>query len=332
MQQLQEKAGLKKKSNQLDWMYTSGAGHTSGGLDEDKEAYLLGSKKVDKILAASAEQEAVFSLSSGSALDLSSANSLRDTQSKVREDPLLMIKKMEKASLDRYLNNPLKLNQLKEAKKPKKEKKSKKDKKSKREESDSEDDRLNYSRKYKEASPERNSRPSRDRRSFNDSRRDSLSPERARASVERSRYSYNQSRDDNRSSYHGSRQRSPHSSRKRSPSRPLSRRDYSPSSNRNTTNSSRDQKTREEEERKRKIQSMLNNATELESERKERIISSNRREEQEELEQVRMRSEVHHKGHVAKFQRDARHSAYSGAAADLGSRIQSQRAKLRLDD
>ncbi|KAI0223997.1 RNA-splicing factor [Massospora cicadina] len=63
MQQLQEKAGLKKRSNQLDWMYTSGGAHASGGIDEDKEAYLLGSRKVDKLLAAS-EQEAAFSLSS----------------------------------------------------------------------------------------------------------------------------------------------------------------------------------------------------------------------------------------------------------------------------
>ncbi|KAJ3227564.1 RNA-splicing factor [Chytriomyces hyalinus] len=68
------------------------------------------------------------------------ANSARDLQNKIRDDPLLAIKRREQASLQAVINNPLRLKALKAEKeaslqsankKAKKEKKSKKEKKKK---------------------------------------------------------------------------------------------------------------------------------------------------------------------------------------------------------
>ncbi|KAI9291346.1 hypothetical protein K502DRAFT_297069 [Neoconidiobolus thromboides FSU 785] len=128
MEQLQEQAGLKKRSNKLEWMYASGPIHQVME-QEEKESYLLGDKKIDKLLGGDKLIEGGEGLSSGKALDLTNANSIRDTQNKIRDDPLFMIKKMEKQSLEKLLKNPIKLAHLKEKKKEKKEKKKSKSKK-----------------------------------------------------------------------------------------------------------------------------------------------------------------------------------------------------------
>ncbi|KAI9094625.1 Pre-mRNA splicing factor-domain-containing protein [Phlyctochytrium arcticum] len=144
LQALAEATGGKKRAERLDWMYSGAAGQNKV-VDDEREAYLLGKKRVDRLVE---QGQSVQEMDSAAAFQKAnaygmSANSVRDTQAKVREDPLLSIKRREQASLQSVLNNPVELKKLKESKKKsksdkksKKEKKGKKEKKEKREKRD----------------------------------------------------------------------------------------------------------------------------------------------------------------------------------------------------
>ncbi|KAJ3039004.1 RNA-splicing factor [Rhizophlyctis rosea] len=137
----------KKRTEKLDWMYSSGPSGAQSIVDEDREAYLLGKKRVDKLVEQGKTVDemsatSTFTRTNATAYGLT-ANTARDIQAKVRDDPLFAIKQREQASLKAVLNNPIKMKQLKEGKKDKKKaKKEKKEKKRRRggDESDSEDD------------------------------------------------------------------------------------------------------------------------------------------------------------------------------------------------
>jgi hypothetical protein len=117
----------------------------SGPSANDLEDYLLGKKRVDKILTGD-ENDKVSPLlvprnavtNSHSKVGASHknfiatqfANTIRDTAAKVREDPLLAIKQQEQAAYQALMSNPLRLKQLQEkngikAKKDKEKKKHK---------------------------------------------------------------------------------------------------------------------------------------------------------------------------------------------------------------
>ena len=77
-------------------MYAAGGGAANSIVDEDKEAYLLGKKRVDRLVEqGSSTQELaasnVFSKTNTSFYGVS-ANTAKDLQTKVREDPLLAIR------------------------------------------------------------------------------------------------------------------------------------------------------------------------------------------------------------------------------------------------
>ncbi|KAJ3298746.1 RNA-splicing factor [Borealophlyctis nickersoniae] len=148
LQALNEATGKNKRRGpeRLDWMYSAGPSGNQAVLDEDREAYLLGKKRVDKLVeqgktVAELSAQEAFARSKATAYGLV-ANSVRDTDAKIREDPLFAIKMREQASLKAVLSNPLKVKEIKEGKKKKKkdkkEKKEKKDKKRRRSESGSE--------------------------------------------------------------------------------------------------------------------------------------------------------------------------------------------------
>ncbi|RKO94021.1 Pre-mRNA splicing factor-domain-containing protein, partial [Blyttiomyces helicus] len=120
LQALSEAAGKqKKRAERLDWMYSSGAGGNQSMVDEDREAYLLGKKRVDKLIetgknlddVSGMDASAVFARNASTAYGIT-ANTIRDTQNKVRDDPLLAIKRREQASLQAVLSNPLKVKEL----------------------------------------------------------------------------------------------------------------------------------------------------------------------------------------------------------------------------
>ncbi|XP_077170598.1 pre-mRNA-splicing factor CWC25 homolog [Paroedura picta] len=136
MQRYAEDVGaVKKKDEKLDWMYQG-----PGGM-VNREEYLMG-RPVDKyVFQAMDDKEAGCSsetgLLPGSIFAPAGANSALDMASKIREDPLFMIRKREEEKKREVLNNPVKMKKIKELlqssldkkKKRKKEKKKKKHKK-----------------------------------------------------------------------------------------------------------------------------------------------------------------------------------------------------------
>ncbi|KAL7315431.1 RNA-splicing factor [Mucor circinelloides] len=197
LQRMQEDAGTKKRSNKLDWMYASPNANLNGSAENNMEEFLLGKKNVDELLRAKQRQEiqaATEAEENRFTLSNSNANNERDIQAKIREDPLLMIKKREQMALKAIVENPLKLKELK--------KKEKKDKKKKSSSSSSDHKHRHHHHSHREDrsskrddysssnGSSRRDRYSRDDRSSRDDRRDrsrERSSRRRSASPRRSR-------------------------------------------------------------------------------------------------------------------------------------------------
>jgi len=130
LQRLQEEQTGKKRQEKLEWMYSTPA-TGSGPSANDLEDYLLGKKRVDKILTGDENDKVGAAHKNFIATQF--ANTARDTAAKIREDPLLAIKQQEQAAYQALMSNPLRLKQLQEkngmkVKKDKKEKRKHKDK------------------------------------------------------------------------------------------------------------------------------------------------------------------------------------------------------------
>ncbi|KAH9944253.1 Pre-mRNA splicing factor-domain-containing protein [Epithele typhae] len=131
LQRMQEEQTGRKRQEKLDWMYTTPAtGSTQN--PNDLEDYLLGKKRVDKILTADENEK--IGAAHKNFIAIQHANTLRDTAAKIREDPLLAIKQQEQAAYQALMANPLRLREMQERNgiQSKKEKKHKKDKKRRR--------------------------------------------------------------------------------------------------------------------------------------------------------------------------------------------------------
>ncbi|KAI8377676.1 Pre-mRNA splicing factor-domain-containing protein [Radiomyces spectabilis] len=124
LQRLQEDSGGRKRSERVDWMYAApNAGGRSGGVNSEMEEFLLGKKNVDELLRSKSSREEVASTADRFALSNANANNERDIQAKIREDPLLMIKKREQAAVKAIVDNPLRMKELRRQSKDKKKKK-----------------------------------------------------------------------------------------------------------------------------------------------------------------------------------------------------------------
>ncbi|OBZ68607.1 Pre-mRNA-splicing factor CWC25 [Grifola frondosa] len=130
LQRLQEEQTGKKRQEKLEWMYATPATGSSQNQNE-LEDYLLGKKRVDKMLTADENEK--IGAAHKNFIAIQYANTMRDTAAKIREDPLLAIKQQEQAAYQALMSNPLRLREMQERNgiKPKKDKKSKKDKKEK---------------------------------------------------------------------------------------------------------------------------------------------------------------------------------------------------------
>ncbi|KAL8675219.1 MAG: hypothetical protein Q9168_000339 [Polycauliona sp. 1 TL-2023] len=107
LQEMQEAAGGKKRLNRVDWMYAGpSAGQT--GTTEEMEGYLLGKRRIDGLLKGTENQKLEKEASQDSFMALQKANTVRDTASKIREDPMLAIKKQEQAAYEALMNDPVK--------------------------------------------------------------------------------------------------------------------------------------------------------------------------------------------------------------------------------
>ncbi|ORX40153.1 Pre-mRNA splicing factor-domain-containing protein [Kockovaella imperatae] len=117
LQRLQEQATGKKRVEKLDWLYAAPS-NEGGALGNAKisqsqmEDYLLGKRRVDEALAG---QDKNVGNMDKEFIAVQNANSARDTAAKIREDPLLAIKRQEEAALKALRNRPDIRRQLKAA-------------------------------------------------------------------------------------------------------------------------------------------------------------------------------------------------------------------------
>ncbi|OAQ59857.2 pre-mRNA-splicing factor CWC25 [Pochonia chlamydosporia 170] len=111
LQRQLEAAGGKKRVDRVDWMYQ---GPTDGqvGTSEETEAYLLGKRRIDNLIKGTDHKKLEKSAGEDSFMALQNANSARDTASKIRDDPLLAIKRQEQAAYEAMMNDPIKRRQL----------------------------------------------------------------------------------------------------------------------------------------------------------------------------------------------------------------------------
>jgi len=111
LQRLQEEQTGKKRAEKLEWMYSTPA--TGGSTNPNElEEYLLGRKRVDKILTG--DENAKLGASHKNFIAVQNANSARDTAAKIREDPLFAIKQQEQTAYQALMSNPLRLKALRE--------------------------------------------------------------------------------------------------------------------------------------------------------------------------------------------------------------------------
>lgn len=96
----------------VEWMYSGGPSDGQNGDTGANEAYLLGKRSLNNLLQ---DQEAK-KLSKAASLDSFAAvqkvAGVRDTASKIREDPLLAIKRQEQQAYEAVMNDPIKRRQL----------------------------------------------------------------------------------------------------------------------------------------------------------------------------------------------------------------------------
>lgn len=106
-----EAAGSRKRIDRVDWMYQ---GPSSGqtGTTEETEAYLLGKRRIDKLLVGNEHKKLEKGAGQESFMALQTVSTARDTAAKVREDPMLAIKMKEQAAYEAMMNDPIKRKQL----------------------------------------------------------------------------------------------------------------------------------------------------------------------------------------------------------------------------
>ena len=205
-----EAAGSRKRVDRVDWMYQ---GPSSGqvGTTEEMEGYLLGKRRIDGLIKGTEHKQLEKQASQDSFMAQQNANTLRDTASKIREDPMLAIKKQEQAAYEAMMNDPIKRRQLLAIAGKGEETKVKKEKKHRRHHhrhhDDSDDERRHKRRRRDDDERDyRSSRSKRRRRSDSNSRR-SASPERRDGDHDRRRR--NSSSEDSISPSPDRRRRSP---------------------------------------------------------------------------------------------------------------------------
>jgi hypothetical protein len=111
LEEMQEAAGGKKRMSRVDWMY-NGPASGQAGTTEEMEGYLLGKRRIDGLIKGTDNQKLEKSAKEDSFMALQNANTMRDTAAKIREDPMLAIKKQEQAAYEAMMNDPVKRKML----------------------------------------------------------------------------------------------------------------------------------------------------------------------------------------------------------------------------
>ncbi|KAK9443390.1 pre-mRNA-splicing factor CWC25 [Metarhizium brunneum] len=172
LQRQLEDAGGKKRVDRVDWMYQ---GPTDGqvGTSEETEAYLLGKRRIDNLIKGTEHKKLEKSAGEESFMALQNANSTRDTASKIRDDPLLAIKRQEQAAYEAMMNDPIRRRQLlasmgmedeknKERSRDKEHRHRRKHRRHRSRSRDTEDDERRHKRRHRSYSRSRSPRRQRD--------------------------------------------------------------------------------------------------------------------------------------------------------------------------
>lgn len=106
-----EAAGSRKRVDRVDWMY-QGPSSGQAGTTEEMEGYLLGKRRIDGLIKGTEHKKLEKQAAEDSFMALQNANTLRDTAAKVREDPMLAIKRQEQAAYEAMMNDPVKRRQM----------------------------------------------------------------------------------------------------------------------------------------------------------------------------------------------------------------------------
>ncbi|KAL1847402.1 RNA-splicing factor [Diaporthe australafricana] len=107
-----EAAGGQKKVDRVEWMYQ---GPNDGGRDEySSEAFLLGKRRIDSVLRGDdmKKVEKTAGPTGETPAPLPVIASARDTAAKIREDPLVAIKRQEQGAYQAMMKDPSKRRQL----------------------------------------------------------------------------------------------------------------------------------------------------------------------------------------------------------------------------
>lgn len=115
LERLQEESGGKKrKVEKVDWMYNAPA--TGSNIDKNElEDYLLGKKRVDKLLKADEGLQHSRGSQQGPIAEQKAIGTDRDIAAKIREDPMFAIKQQEQAAYQALLKDPVRLRAMKKA-------------------------------------------------------------------------------------------------------------------------------------------------------------------------------------------------------------------------
>lgn len=105
-----EAAGGPKRVNRVEWMYQ---GPNDGGRDEySSEAFLLGKRRIDSILRGDDAKKVEKTAGPEAGGPVPVIASARDTAAKIREDPLVAIKRQEQEAYQAMMKDPSKRRQL----------------------------------------------------------------------------------------------------------------------------------------------------------------------------------------------------------------------------
>ncbi|TGZ83288.1 hypothetical protein EX30DRAFT_394511 [Ascodesmis nigricans] len=111
LRRIHEAAGGKKVVDRVDFLYEGPAAGMTRTTDE-MEAYLLGTRRIDDLLKGTDNEVLKKDAGQESFMQQKNANTVRDTQAKIREDPLLAIKRQEQQAYESFMKDPLKKRKL----------------------------------------------------------------------------------------------------------------------------------------------------------------------------------------------------------------------------
>jgi hypothetical protein len=96
----------------VEWMYSGGPSDGANGDSAANEAYLLGKRSLNNLLQDQEAKKMSKQASLESFAAVQKVASVRDTATKIREDPLLAIKRQEQQAYEAVMNDPIKRRQL----------------------------------------------------------------------------------------------------------------------------------------------------------------------------------------------------------------------------